>query len=381
MQPLVIVGSGLAAYMLAREWRKQDNTTPLTMLTRSQGHYYSKPQLSTALTKEQTAKTLVLKSVEAMREQLEADIMTDTTVTAIDLAQQTVSFSGQRLRYSRLVLATGASPVVLPLKGNAADACVAVNNLEDYAIFQEWLQQKQHLAILGAGLVGCELMNDLLNTGHRPTMIALDQAPLARFIPPVLGEVFQRVLSEKGVRWNLGVSVKTVDRHEQGYAVGLSNGDRVQADGVLSAVGLRACTQLARQSGLTVDRGIVVDRTLRTNVPNVYALGDCAQVNGLVLQYVAPLLQSARALAKTLAGTITEVQYPPMPVIIKTPSCPVVTLPPAAGEEGRWQIEGGGQDWCAQYLNDKHELKGFSLMGACVKERSAFVKKMQPVWV
>ena len=380
MKPLVIVGSGLAAYMLAREWRKYDKETPLTMVTKSAGHYYSKPQLSTALAKKQSVRDLVLQDAAAMEQQLNADILTETTVTDIDSQNKIVSIEGKAISYSQLVLALGADPITLSLQGDAADDCLSINQLEDYGTYQKWLEGKKHLVILGTGLVGCEMMNDLLCAGYEVTMITLDDTPLARFVPAVMGEAFQSVLAEHRVSWHLNVSALSIDSCAAGYRVTLSNGQQVEADGVVSAVGLRANTQLADQAGLLVERGIVVDRFLKSSQSDIYALGDCAQVEGAVLQYVAPLLASARALAKTLSGEPTQVQYPPMPVVIKTTLCPVVTLLSDDCSQGHWHIEGANADWEAKCINNEGDLLGFSLMGACIKKRGVIVKDMKSMW-
>src|SRR5690606_20686498 len=105
------------------------------------------------------------------------------------------------------------------------------------------------------------------------------------------------------------------------------------------------------------------NRLLETSAKNVYTLGDCAEVDGHVLFYVAPLMAGARALAKTLAGTPTEVSYPAMPVTIKTPACPVVAAPPPRGAEGQWNIQQDGSNVVAEFRNPQGELIGFALTG------------------
>jgi rubredoxin-NAD+ reductase len=158
--------------------------------------------------------------------------------------------------------------------------------------------------------------------------------------------------------------VKGVWEEGAGVAVELSNGERIQGDVVLSAIGLRPRTQLALDAGLKVERGIVVDRELRTSDPHVYALGDAAEVDGKVLLYVLPLMAAARALAKTLAGTPTPVQYPAMPVQVKTPVCPVVVSPVVPGTPGAWEVEAEGNDVKAVFKNPEGQVLGFALTGA-----------------
>jgi len=147
----------------------------------------------------------------------------------------------------------------------------------------------------------------------------------------------------------------------------------------VSAVGLRPRTELAAEAGLQVARGIVVDRLLQTSQPHIYALGDCAEVEGLSLLYVMPLMSGVRALARTLTGTPTMVSYGAMPVTVKTPVCPLVVSPPAVGAEGHWAVEGQGADVRARYLAPSGQLLGYALTGAATQERMALNRQLPPV--
>lgn len=183
----------------------------------------------------------------------------------------------------------------------------------------------------------------------------------------------QHGLEAIGVRYHFGLLATEVRRAPSGgVEVLLNNGARIEADMVLSVVGVRPRIELAREAGIVVNWGVTADRFLRTSAPNVYALGDCAEVEGHVLFYVAPLIASARALGRTLAGEDTEVYYPAMPVTVKTPACPVVVAPPPPGAEGTWETEGNGQnDVVAKYLSSDQRLLGFVLTGAGMQEKFA----------
>ena len=162
-------------------------------------------------------------------------------------------------------------------------------------------------------------------------------------------------------------------------AVGLSDGRTLPADAVLSAVGLRPRTALAEAAGLEVDRGIVVDRLLRTSDPSVYALGDCKQIAGLTLPFIMPIMHAARALAKTLSGDETPLRYPPMPVIVKTPAHPAVVSPPAPGSAGVWQVEQAPDGVKALYVDAAGAVLGFVLTGKRIVEKAALSKEVPAV--
>ena len=143
-------------------------------------------------------------------------------------------------------------------------------------------------------------------------------------------------------------------------------------------MGLQPRIALAAAAGLTADRGIVVDPALRTSAPDVYALGDCAQVHGQVLPYVLPLMTGARALARSLTGVLTDVVYPVMPVAVKTPALPLSVLPAPLGMEGDWryvdQPEGAAPGLEGHFRDREGRLMGFVLAGAATARRAALVR-------
>lgn len=377
---LIIIGSGLAGYMLAKEWRKCDSQSPLTIITQGNGDFYSKPLLSTALTQKRAPEVMPTASAVQMAEQLNATIKTQTQVTAIDVENKKIQTNTQTLQYDQCVLALGADVIKPRISGNASDALISVNSLEDYASFRKILEPNARIVILGAGLVGCEFANDLANVGHSVDVVALCSYPLDRLLTPEMGLLVQEALAQSGIRWHLSESVERIDRENNQYSVTLSSGSILEADVVLSAVGLRPHIALAEAAGLRVDRGILVNKFLATSAPSIYALGDCAEVCGCVLQYVAPLLACSRALAKTLAGEPTEVIYPAMPVVLKTPACPLVVSPPPQDIEGEWQISGEAFDRCALFYDTHQNLRGFALMGTMVKERANLQKLLPPIF-
>ncbi|MFC7422237.1 NAD(P)/FAD-dependent oxidoreductase [Iodobacter arcticus] len=368
--PVVIIGSGLAAYQCAREFRKLDQTSHLTMIAQDAADFYSKPMLSNALAGKKTAVTLVMKSAAKMAEELSAAILPDTEVVGIDTAnKQVLLIDGQALEYRDLVLAIGADPIRLPLAGNADDDVLSVNDINDYAAFAEKLEGVKTVGILGAGLIGCEFANDLLAQGIKPVVIDPAAWPLSRFLPEAAGRYLGQQLQDAGVEFKFGMTATNYDHLEDRYLVELNDGSIVEVDLLLSAVGLRPRIHLATSAGLKVNRGIVVDQALQTSQPHIYALGDCAEVMGLNLPFVMPIMHCARALAATLAGTPTPVKYPAMPIVVKTPACPTVVAPPAIGAQGEWQVSAieGGVD--ARFVDAQGQLLGFALLGAAVKEK------------
>jgi len=381
MLPVVILGSGLAGITVARELRKLDQETPLAIVTADDGTFYSKPNLSNACTAGKSAAQLALTPAAQLAAQLGVEIVPHTPVSRVLPAQRVLETATGQLVYDRLVLAVGAHPIRLALAGDGAAEVLSVNNLSDYAGFREKLAGKQRVAILGAGLIGCEFANDLRSIGIAVEVFDLSPQPLGRLLPTQAAVFLRERLEAAGVRFHFETSLVAVDKHGAGYRLTDSQGAVHTADLVLSAVGLKPATELASAAGLTVNRGIVTDRQLRTSDPHIYSLGDCAEVQGLVLPFVLPIMQAARALAKTLAGAATEVVYPAMPVVVKTPACPTVVCPPPQGSQGAWREESSAVGVRALFEDGAGNLLGFALLGGdAVKEKTALAARL-PAWL
>ncbi len=379
MSPVVIVGTGLAGYTLARELRKLDAEIPLILVTSDDGAFYSKPMLSNALAKGKGAADLASADAAQMAQQLNARILTRTRVEAIEPGAHRIRLDNELLDYSRLVLAVGALPIRLPISGDGADQLLAVNDLDDYARFRQRLEGAKRVAIIGPGLIGCEFANDLVTSGRSVTVIGPDKAPLGRLLPPQAGQALQAGLAKQGIDWRLETLVERIDRGDRGLRLRLDSGVQVEADLVLSAVGLQPDIALAVSAGLAVGRGIQVDRQLRTSAPDIYAIGDCAEVEGLVLPYVMPIMHAARALARTLSGEATTLTYPAMPVVVKTPAHPVVVAPPAPEAEGKWVEEALADGVRSRFVAGDGRLLGFALTGGAAAEKQALTKQLPPI--
>ncbi len=375
--PIVIVGSGLAGITVLRELRKLDKTIPVIVVTADDGAFYSKPSISNALASGKTAAQLAMSPAEQLSAQFNAEFRTSTFVEHILADQHALLTSKGRIEYGKLVIALGAHPIRVPMDGNAAEEVLSVNNLADYARFRERLNGAKHVAIMGAGLIGCEFANDLAIAGIQSTVFDRSQHALGRLLPERSAAFFREKLESVGVKFHFDTTLSKIERAETSLTITDSYGGQMNVDLVLSAIGLKPAVELAQEAGLAINRGIVVNRQLATSNPDIHALGDCAEVDGLVLPFVLPIMQCARALAKILAGEEAAVTYPAMPVAVKTPACPTVVCPPPMGSEGTWQeaVSVGGVR--AVYLDAQGEMLGFVLLGEAVQEKQALLAGMK----
>jgi len=377
--PVVIVGTGLAGYNLAREFRKLDSETPLLLITADDGRSYSKPMLSTGFGKNKDADGLSMAEPGAMAEQLKAEVRTHTRISGIDPGHKRLWIGEESVIYRDLILAWGAETVRVPIDGDAADAVFPINDLEDYARFRAAAAGKRRVLLLGAGLIGCEFANDLILGGYEVQLVAPCEQVMPTLLHPAAAAAVQAGLESLGARFHLGPVLNRLQRVEDGLEAHLSDGQVIPCDVVVSAIGLRPRIDLAAAAGVQVNRGVVVDRHLKTSHANIYALGDCAEVDGLNLLYVMPLMSCARALAQTLAGNPTAVSYGAMPITVKTPVCPLVVSPPPRGLEGVWTVEGQGADIKVLCRDAAGKLLGYALTGAAVMEKLALNKELPPL--
>lgn len=368
MKPIIIIGAGLAGYTVAREVRKLDKITPLTVITADDGGFYSKPMLSNAFAQNKLAAQLVTQTAAQMATQLDAQIVTGTKVAAIDPLGKTIDSDAGKFEYSKLVIAAGAQPIRLTIDGDAARQVLSVNNVADYALFRSRILAAGRITILGAGLIGSEFADDLAGAGHTVTLVDPNPLPLAALAAPALSYGLHKALVARGVAMRLGTTAARIDQVANGLRITLADGHAFESDIVLSAVGLRPDLTLAKAAQLATGRGILIDSTGQTSAPDIYALGDCAEYtigpgSTQILPYIAPMMTAARAIARTLTGQPTQIELKPAPVIVKTPCYPLALIPPpllTAGT-GSWEAETENGRTICRFYDAQGVMAGFGV--------------------
>lgn len=275
--PLIIIGAGLAGWTTAREFRKLNPSDPVLLVCADAGDLYAKPSLSNALAQKRTPEQLVSTPAATMAQSLNVTLLANTTVLAVNPEAQTITTAQGDFSYRQLVLATGAKAIRVPLEGNAADQVVSVNSLADFTRFHAQLTipngGSRHVAIMGAGLIGCEFANDLVVAGYQVSVVDPSSRPLATLLPIDASMQLQEALASVGVAWHWDATVRAVDlatvttdtEATPAFTLQLSTGQTLSADLVLSAIGLKADLTLAQPAGLVCDRGFVVNRSLQTS--------------------------------------------------------------------------------------------------------------------
>lgn len=380
--PVVVIGTGLAGYSFARAWRKLDSLTPLIMLSQDSGDFYAKPMLSNALAARKTPEMLVTRTSAQMAQEIGAEILSHVTVEHLDPTTQTLSLDGGRvIKWRDLVLAVGADPIRLEFAGTGAERVLSVNDLNSYRNYYQQLQHAKRVVILGAGLIGCEFANDLILHGMEVHVIDPSPYPLGRLLPPPVGARYLEMLQAEGIHFHMNTTANAVEEGPGGaLSVVLSSGETLPADIVLSAVGLRPRVALAKAAGLLTGRGIQANEYLQTQNSHIWVTGDCAEVVGWNLPFVMPIMQQAKALAKSLSGQPTPLHYPAMPVAVKTPAVALIVCPPPPGKTGEWAIlESDPQGMTAVFHSEGRPM-GHALIGTHTQNRQQRVPPL-PDWL
>ncbi|HGY5238629.1 TPA: NADH:flavorubredoxin reductase NorW [Aeromonas salmonicida subsp. pectinolytica] len=363
---ILVIGSGFAAQQLVKSLRKLDAEQPIRLITADSGDEYNKPDLSHVVSRGCTAAAMTRLSGSDFAEQQRIALVPHCPVLGIDPARRIVMTGQGEFAYGQLVLATGASAARPAIPGG--EQLVTLNSQQEYAAAEGPIQQARRIMVLGAGLIGCELAMDMASYGREVTLVDLADSPLSALLPAVLSQPLQQALRSQGVKLQLGQGIAELglldpDRPQGGWRVTLSNGRVSEQDLVIAAIGLRPNLVLAQAAGIAVERGILVDDSLQTSAPHIFALGDCAQWRGQLLPFLQPIVLGANALARTLLGTPTPLTLPPMLVKVKTPRYPLQLAGRTKGEDLAWQCRWNSQGMVAEAHGEDGELCGFVVGG------------------
>jgi rubredoxin-NAD+ reductase len=340
---IVIVGAGRAGWQMAQALRERDADVPITIVSACAGDVYDKPTLSVACARAIAADALVREGAAQAAARLRVRLLVHAHVVGIGSAARRLRTTRGTLRYRRLVLAHGAAP--RPVEALPPELCWRINDLAAYRRLRAALgERRRHVVIVGAGLVGSELANDLALEGHGVTLLDVQPRPLAAQLPALASQRLLESWRGLPLRFVGGVQVAQLQHVDGMICVTTACGQSFEADQVIAATGLQPAGRLARSAALAVDDGgIAVDTaTLRSSDPHIHALGDCASIAGRAQRYIEPIARQAQAIASAILSA-GEVRFMPnaVPLRVKTSSMPF-TLHGAPSADGRWVVEADG---------------------------------------
>lgn len=275
---LVIVGAGQAASQLVASLRSEGYAGAITMIGDETHLPYQRPPLSKSFLKGEIAPDRLLIKPAEFYAEARCTLRLNTSVTRIDRATRTVTLSdGAELSYTTLVLATGSRIKKLPIPGTDLPNCFYLRGIDDVDQIRPHLQPDKRVAIIGAGYIGLEVAAVAVKRGLKTSVIEAMPRVLARAASPQVSAFYEEEHRRAGVDLRCHVRTESVARTGDILAVSTSSGI-IPADFVLIGVGINPNVELARDAGLEIDNGIVVDQFARTQDPRIYAIGDCANL-------------------------------------------------------------------------------------------------------
>jgi nitrite reductase (NADH) large subunit len=309
---LVVVGNGMASARALEELLQlAPGLYDITVFGAEPHPNYNRILLSPILSGEQTFSDIVVNDLEWYRRH-GIRLHLGQTVTRIDrAARRIVTADGVEAQYDRLLLATGSTPIVLPIPGADLDWVITYRDIADTLAMIAGAQRHHHAVVIGGGLLGLEAANGLRVRGMEVTVVHLMDWIMERQLDRTAAQMLQRSLEKRGIRFLLGRQSEAIlGEGRRVRALRLKpvvgseprNGDALPADLVVMAVGIRPNTALAESVGLYCNRGIVVNDTMQTYDPRIYAVGECVSHRGVAYGLLAPLYEMARVCATHLAG-------------------------------------------------------------------------------
>ncbi|MCO2778809.1 NAD(P)/FAD-dependent oxidoreductase [Pseudomonas aeruginosa] len=301
---LVMVGNGMAGVRTLEELLKLNSDFyDITVFGAEPHPNYNRILLSPVLAGEQTFEEIVLNDLNWYAEN-GIKLLLDRKVVQIDrLRRRVVAADGSEAEYDRLLLATGSVPFILPIPGNRLQGVIGYRDIADTQAMIDCARTHSHAVVIGGGLLGLEAANGLKQRGMDVTVVHLSDWLLERQLDRTAGKLLQGALEARGIRFRLNTQTQELMDNGSGRvcAVQFNDGDVIPADLVVMAAGIRPNTELAESAGIPCNRGILVNDTLQTYDPRIYAVGECANHRGIAYGLVAPLFEQAKVCANHLA--------------------------------------------------------------------------------
>jgi nitrite reductase (NADH) large subunit len=308
-EPLVIVGNGMAAARLVDELTKAAlGRYAIAVIGDEPRLAYNRVLLSSVLAGETASHDIELRPAEWWRDR-GVTLKYGCVASEIDVGRRELKIENdESIAFSRLVLATGSTPLRLNVSGADLAGVHTFRDCRDVDLLLSLAAKKKRVVVVGGGLLGLEAAYGLAKVGAQVALIHLMDRLMERQLDAPAAELLKTLVERKGVKILLNANTARIHGETRVEAVELADGGRIAADAVIFAAGIRPNVALARDAGIAVNRGIVVDDCLRTGAPEIFALGECAEHRGICYGLVEPAYEQARVLARHLAGRAAAYQ-------------------------------------------------------------------------
>ncbi|HAO39516.1 MULTISPECIES: FAD-dependent oxidoreductase [unclassified Afipia] len=302
-EPLVIIGNGMAAARFVEELAKRAlGRYAIAVIGDEPRLAYNRVLLSSVLAGETTSQDIELRSASWWRDR-GVTLTYGCAANSIDLNGRTIHLAnGTAVPFSKAVIATGSTAIRLNVPGANLPGVHTFRDSRDVDLLLKLAREKKRVVVVGGGLLGLEAAYGLAKAGSKVTLLHLMDRLMERQLDAPAASLLKRLVESKGIEVLLGANTKQILGEDTPQGIELSDGRVIAADAVVFAAGIRPNVALAKDAGVPVNRGIVVDDQLRTGSADVFALGECAEHRGTCYGLVEPAYEQARVLADHLAG-------------------------------------------------------------------------------
>lgn len=304
---LLMIGNGMAGIRTIEELLKlEPDMYHITVFGKEPYPNYNRIQLSTVLQGDTTVNDIIMNDWDWYKRN-NIQLYTNEPIVKIDtINKQVISDNGRISDYDELIIATGSSSFILPLPGSEKKGVTGFRDIQDC---EEMIKSASHYkkaVVIGGGLLGLEAARGLLNLGMEVDVVHLLPYLMEKQLDPAASKMLEKELKKQGMNFLMGKETLEILGDDRVTGLRFKDGSEVEADLVVMAVGIRPNIALAKESGITVNRGILVNDFLETDIANVYAVGECAEHQNVVYGLVAPLYEQGKVLADFLAGKMPE---------------------------------------------------------------------------
>jgi NAD(P)H-nitrite reductase large subunit len=278
---IIIVGNGAAGNAATEEILNQNGAHEITIITKEARPVYYRPMLSEYVSEENLPKRFYLHDLDWYKEN-HIILRTSSSVTKIlPEAHEVILDNGDKLHYDSLILSSGSNNFIPPMPGANLKNVVSLRTFDDAETIKELASTSKKTVIIGGGLLGLELGWQLRKLDISVDVVEMMDRLLPRQLDLEASELFEEKVSKTGIKVMKGVQTKGIVGVDSAKGVELSDGTILEADFVIFSIGVRADTSLAKEAGLKIERGVVVDDFMRTSQADIYAAGDCAEHKGV----------------------------------------------------------------------------------------------------
>lgn len=304
---LLLIGNGMAGVRTIEEILERDSSKyEITIIGEEKYTNYNRIMLSNVLQNKMTVDEIITNPMQWYEENNIKLVNHDPAVAMDTERKEVTTESGLKLAYDKCIIATGSRAFILPIEGSQLEGVIGFRTIDDTLLMLEQAKKYKRAAVIGGGLLGLEAAKGLVDQGMEVTVIHLEKWLMETQLNEPAGNLLKKDLEKQGIQFLMEKKTTRIIGTTRVEGLEFSDGTTLEADVVIMSVGIRPVTQLAKDAGLTVERGIVVNDFMETSAADVYAVGECAQHNNMVYGLVAPLYEQGKVLADLLTDRPVE---------------------------------------------------------------------------